>query len=94
MSRDLLLEIGTEEIPAGFMDNTFKQMRNIAKNLFDDNRIEIGDMRVTGTPRRLVLIVKDIEEKQADLEKEVRGPAKRIAFNEEGEPTPAGGRFC
>ncbi|WP_018247779.1 glycine--tRNA ligase subunit beta [Orenia marismortui] len=94
MSKDLLLEIGTEEIPAGFMNYTFRQLRDLSQEIFADNRIEIGEVEATGTPRRLVLSIKDVAEKQSDLEKEVRGPAVRIAFDEEGNPSKAGAGFA
>jgi len=94
MSKDLLLELGTEEIPAGFMDYTFKQLTELSKEIFSNNRIEIGEIQATGTPRRLVLLIKDVAEKQSDLEKEVRGPAVRIAFDEEGNPSKAGAGFA
>jgi len=94
MSKDLLLELGTEEIPAGFMDYTFKQLIKLSKEIFANNRIEIGEVEATGTPRRLVLLIKDVAEKQSDLEKEVRGPAVRIAFDEEGKPSKAGAGFA
>ncbi|WP_027338668.1 glycine--tRNA ligase subunit beta [Halonatronum saccharophilum] len=94
MSKNLLLEIGTEEIPAGFMNSCFEQIKNLTEELFADNRIDIAKIRVTGTPRRLVLLIEDVEERQEDLEREVRGPAKRIAFDEEGNPSPAGSGFA
>jgi glycyl-tRNA synthetase beta chain len=94
MSKDLLLELGTEEIPAGFIDYTFKQLTELSKEIFSNNRIEIGEIQATGTPRRLVLLIKDVAEKQSDLEKEVRGPAVRIAFDEEGNPSKAGAGFA
>ncbi|OCL25205.1 glycine--tRNA ligase subunit beta [Orenia metallireducens] len=94
MSKDLLLELGTEEIPAGFMDYTFKQLTDLSKEIFSNNRIEIGEVKATGTPRRIVLLIEDVAEKQSDLEKEVRGPAVRIAFDEDGNPSKAGAGFA
>ncbi len=94
MSKDLLLEIGTEEIPAGFMNHTFKQLEDLADELFTNNRIEIGKAKATGTPRRLVLYIEDAVAEQADLKKDVRGPAKSIAFDDEGNPTRAGEGFA
>ena len=93
MSKDLLLEIGTEEIPAGFMLSAFEQLEELAQDLFKKQRIEIGDVLATGTPRRLTLYIEDVAEEQEDLEKEVRGPAKNIAFDD-GEPTKAGEGFA
>ena len=94
MSKDLLLEIGTEEIPAGFMLQAFQQLEDLAQDLFEKNRIEIGEVLATGTPRRLTLYIEDVAEEQENLEKEVRGPAKNIAFDDSGEPTKAGEGFA
>ncbi|AGB41787.1 glycyl-tRNA synthetase, tetrameric type, beta subunit [Halobacteroides halobius DSM 5150] len=94
MSKDLLLEIGTEEIPARFMLSTFDRLERLAQDKLTDNRIETGTIKVTGTPRRLVLYIEDVAVNQADLKKEVRGPAKNIAFDDEGNPTKAGAGFA
>ncbi|MCK8815939.1 glycine--tRNA ligase subunit beta [Natroniella sulfidigena] len=94
MSNDLLLEVGTEEIPAGFMEGAFEQLERLARDLFTDNRVEIGEVKATGTPRRLALYIKDVAEQQSDLKKEVRGPAKSVAFDESGNPTKAGAGFA
>ncbi|MFO7818908.1 MAG: glycine--tRNA ligase subunit beta [Halanaerobacter sp.] len=94
MSKDLLLEIGTEEIPAGFMLPAFAGLEELAQDLFEQNRVEIGDILATGTPRRLTLYIEDVAQEQADLEKEVRGPAKNIAFDDNGEATQAGEGFA
>jgi len=91
---DLLLEIGTEEIPAGFMEATFDQMEKLAEDLFEHYRIEIGNIRSCGTPRRLTLILKEVSIEQKDLSKEVRGPAKNIAFDDEGNPNQAAKGFA
>ena len=94
MSKDLLLEIGTEEIPAGFMLQSFEQLEQLAHDLFEQNRIAIGEVTATGTPRRLTLYINDVSEEQADLEKEVRGPAKNVAFDDNGNATRAGEGFA
>ncbi|MGM0471638.1 MAG: glycine--tRNA ligase subunit beta [Bacillota bacterium] len=91
--RDLLLEIGTEEIPAGFMEPTFEQLEELARELFDQYRIEFDEVATYGTPRRLTLLLSNVAECQADLTKEVRGPAKNIGF-EDGEPTKAATGFA
>ncbi len=87
--KDLLLEIGTEEIPARFMADTLQQMEEIASNLFQLKRINIGSIKTYGTPRRLVLFIEGVEERQKDVEEKKKGPAKNAAFNEKGEPTKA-----
>ncbi|MBM7623187.1 glycine--tRNA ligase subunit beta [Sporohalobacter salinus] len=95
MSKDnLLLEIGTEEIPAGFMEPTFEQLEKLATKLFEQYRIEIGSVATYGTPRRLVLLINEVNSEQDDLTKEVKGPAKNIAFDDDGNPTKAGTGFA
>ena len=94
MSKDLLFEIGTEEIPAGFMAGAFKNLKELAQTKFEQNRIETGKIKVTGTPRRLALYIEDVATKQSDLDKEIRGPAKNIAFDDDGNPTKAATGFA
>lgn len=89
MAKDLLLEIGTEEIPARFMASAIAQMREIAHVLFKENRIPFDTINVYGTPRRLALLVTNLGEDQAELEEEVKGPAVKAAFDAEGNPTKA-----
>ncbi len=89
MNRDLIFEIGTEEIPAHYMPNTLEQMKNIAAALLKDNRVDFEEIRTYGTPRRLVLYVKGIAEQQADLEELVKGPSKKAAYDENNNPTKA-----
>lgn len=85
----LLLEIGLEEVPARFMPGTLKQLESLAAEMLKEMRISAGPIVTYGTPRRLALIVKDIAEHQDDLLKEVKGPAKKAAFDAEGNPTKA-----
>lgn len=89
MSRKLLLEIGTEEIPARFMRNVLAQMQETAEKLFEDNKIEVDQITVYGTPRRLVLMVDGVAQNQKDTEEENRGPSISIAFDRAGHPTKA-----
>ncbi|HBS59640.1 MAG TPA: glycine--tRNA ligase subunit beta, partial [Firmicutes bacterium] len=89
MTMDLLLEIGTEEIPAKFMPGTLAQLKEKAGAALAEQRIGCKDIATYGTPRRLVLVVKDIAAQQADLYKEVKGPARKAAFDDQGKPTKA-----
>lgn len=89
MTMDLLLEIGTEEIPAKFMPGTLAQLKEKAGAALAEQRIGFKDIATYGTPRRLVLVVKDIAAQQADLYKEVKGPARKAAFDDQGNPTKA-----
>ncbi|SJZ71518.1 glycine--tRNA ligase subunit beta [Selenihalanaerobacter shriftii] len=95
MSKEkLLLEIGTEEIPAGFMQPIFDQLEKLAAELFKHYRIDIDSIDTYGTPRRLTLLLEGVNKEQKDLTKEVKGPAKNIAFDDEGNPTKAGEGFA
>lgn len=89
MSKDLLYEIGTEEIPAKYMPATLQQVKGIAETMLKDFRISFGEINSYGTPRRIVLIVKNIAEQQADLEELVKGPSRKAAYDENGSPTKA-----
>ncbi len=89
MGKELLLEIGTEEIPASFIPKALEEMAiSISKEL-KTNRIAHGEVKTMGTPRRLVLLVRDVAEKQEDVKIEKIGPPVQMAFDEEGNPTKA-----
>lgn len=89
MSKDLLYEIGTEEIPANYMPATLKQVRNISEEMLKNNRIAFEGIKTYGTPRRIVLLVKGIAEQQENLEELVKGPSKKAAYDENGNPSKA-----
>lgn len=89
MSRDLVFEIGTEEIPAKFMNKTLDQLKEVSEKSFTENRINFKSLETYGTPRRLVLYVKALDEKQEDLETELKGPSKKAAYDAESNPTKA-----
>jgi glycyl-tRNA synthetase beta chain len=90
MPSELLLEIGTEEIPSGYLDDALDAVRRLAESSFKENRIgSSGDLRTFGTPRRLILVGAALEEKQEDAIQEVTGPPKKAAFDNEGNPTKA-----
>jgi len=89
MGKELLLEIGTEEIPAAFLPKAIEDMKkNISREL-SEIRIACGEVTSLATPRRLCLCVKDVAERQDDQVVEKLGPAKRVAFDENGNPTKA-----
>ena len=92
---ELLLEIGTEEIPSGYLESGLKELRRLAESYLRDNRIEMeGALYTYGTPRRLVLIGKAIADRQEDTIQELTGPPKKTAFDEEGNPTKAAFGFA
>ena len=86
---DFLFEIGTEEIPAGYVPPALTQLRDIATRSLTDHRIPFGEIETFGTPRRITIGIKDLKTLQKSEETEVVGPPKRIAYNENGEPTQA-----
>lgn len=94
MANDLLLEIGTEEIPAKFMPGILSQMETTVKARFEAERIGFSELRALGTPRRIVLIVRDLAAMQADKTSENRGPSVKVAFDAEGKPTKAAEGFA
>lgn len=67
MSKDLLLEIGTEEIPAHYMPSILGQVKDLAEKSFGEANIAYESVRTLGTPRRIALLMKGVSEKQADV---------------------------
>ena len=92
--KDLLFEIGTEEIPARFMPRALADIASYAAEELDGVHIPHGEIKSQSTPRRLVLYVKDLAEKQADAVETFRGPAKSAAFAPDGTPTKAAEGFA
>jgi glycyl-tRNA synthetase beta chain len=86
-TRNLLLEIGTEEIPYRFCQPALDQLKANAEKALGEARIGFKLADVFGTPRRLVLYVKDMELIQKDVEVVQKGPAKKAAFDANGNPT-------
>jgi glycyl-tRNA synthetase beta chain len=89
MGKELLLEIGTEEIPAAFLPGAQKDMADMIRKEFAGRRIRHGEIRTMATPRRLCLSVADVAERQDDQVIEKLGPAKKVAVDEMGNPTKA-----
>ena len=88
-TKELLLEIGTEEIPSGLLSEAIGNLASLARQSLEENRLSFGEIRTLGTPRRLVLLVQDLEEAQQPLSRQIVGPSARAAFDGEGKPTPA-----
>ncbi len=86
---ELLLEIGTEEIPPGFIPKALNDIEDIARREFLLNRIGHGEIKTFGTPRRLVLFINDVNEFQNDILIKKIGPSKDSAFDKDGNPTKA-----
>ena len=89
MEKELLLEIGTEEIPAHVMPGILKALAANAEKALKENRIAYRTVRTVGTPRRLALIASGLADRQADENRESRGPSVKIAFDADGNPTKA-----
>ena len=89
MGKELLLEIGTEEIPAAFLPTAEKDMAEMIRGEFAALRIRHGEVKTMAAPRRLCLCVEEVAEKQDDQIVEKIGPAVRVAFDEQGQPTKA-----
>jgi len=89
MGKELLLEIGVEEIPSSYIPGALSDLSEGAKKLFQEHRILFSNVRTLGTPRRLTLYVEELEEVQQPLTRMVVGPSKGTAFDEEGRPTKA-----
>jgi len=94
MAKDLLLEIGTEEIPSRFMPQALKDIAQYAEEEFTQQRLPHGRIDVMGTPCRLVLSVRGVDENQDDLTEEYKGPAWKSSFDGAGNPTRAAQGFA
>ncbi|MEA3339564.1 MAG: glycine--tRNA ligase subunit beta [Chloroflexota bacterium] len=84
-----LLEIGTEELPAGDLDDALAQMREMVPTRLEETRLDYDDARVLGTPRRLVVLVEGLSPRQRPVEETIKGPPARVAFEADGAPTKA-----
>ncbi len=89
-----LLEIGTEELPHKFIPSASGQLKKSFEKLFNDNNIEFDIVKTYASPRRLAVKVEGLPEKQADVEKTLKGPIAHIAFDENKNITPAGLGFA
>ncbi len=82
-----LLEIGVEELPSRFVNMAIEQLYEKSKKLLIENEIAFEDVKVYATPRRLSLIIEGLDEKQKDIQKEVKGPSVKIAYDDDKKPT-------
>jgi glycyl-tRNA synthetase beta chain len=87
--KELLLEIGTEEIPAGFIPQALADLERLMRKELEGQRIDFEGMKTFGTPRRLVLAIGAVSERQKDVEIRKVGPARQAAFDPQGNPTKA-----
>ncbi len=94
MTKEFLLEIGTEEIPTGYIKGALTQIKNGMSQKLTELRICFGEINTYATPRRLVLHITDLEEKQSDFEEEISGPPKKLAVDENGNYTKVAEAFA
>jgi len=91
---NLLLEIGSEEIPAGYIQPALEAMSARLLKQLGNARIEHGAARIYGTPRRLAVIIEQVAEKQTSITSEVIGPPEKVAYDDSGQPTMAAKKFA
>ena len=89
MAKDLLFEIGAEEIPAGFMPNILGQLKQLAETKLNDAHLPFESIETYGTPRRLALIVKGLADTSAEISERHKGPSASIAYDADGNATKA-----
>jgi len=87
MAKDVLLEIGTEELPAEFISLGMEQLKRLVEGELTKEKIPFQKIETYSTPCRLILWIIGVGEKQITETKEIRGPAERVAFDGEGKPT-------
>ncbi|NLF79916.1 MAG: glycine--tRNA ligase subunit beta [Clostridia bacterium] len=94
MTKDLLWEIGVEEIPARFLPGAVDQMKQLSEEALAAAGLTYNRLNVYATPRRLALLAEGMADKALDREADVKGPAKSAAFDAAGQPTKALQGFC
>ncbi len=92
--KQFLLEIGCEEIPAGYIENSLTALKNNLIDELNKNKISFSSINSYATPRRLALIAYEMAESQEAIEEEFSGPPKKIAFDKDGNPTIAAKKFA
>jgi glycyl-tRNA synthetase beta chain len=90
----LLLEIGTEEIPAGYIDPALAALRDNLDKQLTRARIDHEAFRTYATPRRLTVMVDGVADRQAKITEEILGPPERVAFDDQKQPTMAARKFA
>lgn len=89
-----LLEIGTEELPYRFIPSAVNQLKKLFEDFLNENKVGFSDVKVYATPRRLAVIVNGLESKSPDEVKVVKGPIKKVAYDENGNLSKAGLGFA
>ncbi len=94
MSAELFLEIGSEEIPAGFLPKAMADLERLMRKELESARISFGQIATFATPRRIALSVQDVDAMQQRQEVTATGPSTKVAFDAEGNPTRAAQGFA
>ena len=87
--RNVILEIGTEELPSRFLPETLRSLERLSVSALSDNRLGFKDVRTYATPRRLVLHIRELDETQSSSVSLLKGPPLASAYDSKGEPTRA-----
>ena len=90
---ELLLEIGCEEIPAAFLARALAELPAMVTARLAAVRLEHGEIKALGTPRRMAVAVAGVAERQPDLRERVVGPPAKAAFAADGTPDPGRARL-
>jgi len=91
---NLLVEIGAEEIPAGYIEPALKALSSNLLKKMSRARIDYGNVKLYGTPRRLAVKVENVAARQKSIKTEITGPPSRVGFDENGRPTLAAKKFA
>ena len=91
---ELLFEIGTEEIPAGFLGSAENQLQALFESKAGELKLPFGSVRTFSTPRRLALLVTGLSDAQENSVETILGPSKKAAYDGDGNPTKAAEGFA
>ena len=89
-----LLEVGCEELPYKFIPSAIQQLTTSFEGFLNSNKVKFDDLKVYATPRRLAVIISGLDKESKDEEKVVKGPIKKVAYDDNGNLTKAGEGFC
>ena len=84
-----LLEIGVEEFPAKHIKSTQEQIKTGFEKLLKDNKYTYESMSINSTPRRFAILIEGIDTSEEESSEKVKGPAKKIALDQDNNPTKA-----
>jgi glycyl-tRNA synthetase beta chain len=90
---NFLFEIGTEEIPSGYIKNAIDKIKESFIKDLSESKLSYSDIETYSTPRRLAIKIKELDDSQADESIEKSGPAKKVAYDDNGNLTKAGEGF-